>query len=164
MFMSIKEYALRILVNLLPAPSAPMMQLHCLAKASVLAATLCVPFAASSSWALTPAQEAYLKKLDAPILLRGDYFNAVMAAYKDFADELAKNAAAAKSADTPNKQLADWLSKIEHFDIQVEQTKESFIVEFGPTVRGNFLPVLGGGARYVIDRNTFTITSRIFSK
>jgi len=113
---------------------------------------------------LTPAQAAYLEKLNQPVLLRGDYFRATMVAYDDFSHNLRRNAEAATLPETQNKPLAEWLSKIEDFDIDVSQTKDSFILDFRPTVRGSFGPVFGGGARYVVDRISFKITSRTFSK
>jgi hypothetical protein len=112
----------------------------------------------------TPMQREYLKKLDEPVLLRGDYFKAAMSAYSDFESELSKNASAATSANTPNPSLASWLSKIENYDIHVSQSAGHIVVQFNPTVRGKFLPVLGGGARYEIDKGSFAILSKVFSK
>ena len=112
----------------------------------------------------TPMQREYLKKLDGPVLLRGDYFKATMSAYSDFESELSKNASAATAADTPNPSLASWLSKIENYDIHVSQSAGHIVVQFNPTVRGKFMPVLGGGARYEIDKTSFSILSKVFSK
>jgi hypothetical protein len=112
----------------------------------------------------TPMQREYLKKLDEPVLLRGDYFKATMTAYSDFESELSKNASAATAADTPNPSLASWLSKIENYDIHVSQSAGHIVVQFNPTVRGKFMPVLGGGARYEIDKTSFSILSKVFSK
>lgn len=112
----------------------------------------------------TPMQREYLKKLDEPVLLRGDYFKATMSAYSDFESELSKNASAATAADTPNPSLASWLSKIENYDIHVSQSAGHIVVQFNPTVRGKFMPVLGGGARYEIDKASFAILSKVFSK
>lgn len=112
----------------------------------------------------TPMQRAYLKRLDEPVLLRGDYFKATMSAYSDFEHELSKNASAATAPDTPNPSLASWLSKIENYDIHVSQSAGHIVVQFNPTVRGKFMPVLGGGARYEIDKVSFTILSKVFSK
>jgi hypothetical protein len=112
----------------------------------------------------TPLQREYLKKLDGPVLLRGDYFKAVMSAFADFESELSKNGRAATAPDTPNPSLALWLSKMENYDIHVSQNAGRIIVQFNPTVRGNFMPVLGGGARYEIDKQSFEVLSKTFSK
>jgi hypothetical protein len=112
----------------------------------------------------TPMQREYLKKLEEPVLLRGDYFNAILSAYADFESELSKNATAAAAPDSPNPSLALWLSKIENYDIHVSQSSGHIVVQFNPTVRGKFLPVLGGGARYEIDAGSFKVISKIFSK
>jgi hypothetical protein len=109
-------------------------------------------------------QREYLKKLDGSVLLRGDYFKGIMSAYTDFASELSKSASAATAPDTPNPSLALWLSKIENYDIHVSQSAGHIVVQFTPTVRGKFMPVLGGGARYEIDKDSLVILSRIFSK
>jgi hypothetical protein len=109
-------------------------------------------------------QKEYLKKLNAPILLRGDYFKAVMSAYSDFEQELSKNESIAASPDSPNPSLAEWLSKIENYDINVSQSGGRIVVQFNPTVRGKFVPVLGGGARYEIDAGSFLVLSKSFSK
>ena len=52
-------------------------------------------------------QREYLKKLDGPILLRGDYFKAVLTAYSDFSGELTKKEAAGtlQTLQTGNSQL-----------------------------------------------------------
>ena len=112
----------------------------------------------------TPMQKEYLKKLEGPIILRGDYLKAILSAYSYFGSELSKNERAAAAPDTPNKELAAWLSKIEDYDIHVSQTRDAIVVDFTPTVRGNFMPVLGGGAHYEIDKTSFEIRSRVFSK
>ncbi len=112
----------------------------------------------------TPMQREYLKKLEEPVLLRGDYFNAILSAYSDFEIELSKNARAATAPDSPNQSLALWLSKIENYDIHVSQSGGRIVVQFNPTVRGKFMPVLGGGARYEIDMESFKVLSKSFSK
>ncbi len=128
----------------------------------LLGATIAIfPLAQAAETAM---QLEYLKKLDEPVLLRGDYFKATMSAYSDFESELSKNARAATAADTPNPSLASWLSKIENYDIHVSQSAGRVVVQFNPTVRGKFMPVLGGGARYEIDKESFVILSKVFSK
>jgi len=109
----------------------------------------------------TPAAAKYLKKLEEPIILRGDSFKAVLVVYEDFSKRLASNEAAANAAETPDRQLALLMSKIENYDIHVEQTKSSYVVQIGPTLRGDVPLIFGGGARYIIDRQTFAISKKI---
>ena len=108
----------------------------------------------------TPAQKAFLQKLNQPIILRGDYFKAVLVAYDDFSRKLAENESAGKLPTDTNPELARWLSKIEHYDIHVEQTKSTYIVQIGPTVREDAPTVFGGGERYVINRKSFRISEK----
>lgn len=111
---------------------------------------------------LNPAQKEYLTKLDEPIILRGDFFRAVMAAYEDFGKLLRKRAQEAPTAT--NQMLTERLSKVDNFDINVERSEGTIVVEFVVTVRGGHDPVFGGGARYIIDGTTFAITEKIYSK
>lgn len=120
--------------------------------------------AAESQPALTPMQREYLKKLEGPIILRGDYFKAVSVAYSDFEKELSKNADAARAPDAPNKALLDWTSKIENYDIHIAKKGELISVDFIPTVRGNFMPVLGGGGHHDVSGSSFQIESKLLSK
>jgi hypothetical protein len=131
---------------------------------SLILAASFVSGASSAESELRPAQKDFLKKLDEPIILRGDYFKAVMVVYEDFSHRLAENEAAAKSATGGNPELSQWLSKIEHYDIHVEQNPSSYIVQIGPTIRGDAPTVFGGGARYVIDRKSFEITEKVMLK
>ena len=129
-----------------------------------LGATVLYPNGTQAQSPLTPMQSEYLKKLEGPIILRGDYFKAVQAAYSDFANELAKNASAALAPDSPNKALAEYASKVENYDIHITKTGEKIGVNFIPTVRGNFMPILGGGAYYEVNASSFQIESKHFSK
>lgn len=121
----------------------------------------------------TPQAKEYLKKLDEPIILRGDYFKAALVAYNDFLQVLAMNAAAANTrapADNTipmspgGKDLYTKLSKIENFDISIQQSDSSYTVQIGPTLRGDMPLVFGGGARYQVDKQTFSIKSKTLLK
>jgi hypothetical protein len=110
-------------------------------------------------------RQEYLKKLDQPILLRGDYFKAVLAAYEDFSHTLAENDAAARSDAPRNRDLSRLMSKIENFDIGVSQTNTDYLVDFAITFRGGDpLMVTGGGTHYVVDRHTFKIKEKTLRK
>ena len=132
--------------------------------ASALALGLVVPTAARAGPPAKKLQREYLRELEKPIVLRGDYFKAVMAAYADFAKQLSRYGAVATASRSRSKELTIWVSKIEDYDIRVSQKGEIITVMFIPTVRGNFLPVLGGGATYAVDDRSFMIRSRILPK
>lgn len=137
-------------------------------KPIVLATLLCsiaLPYAKGET-PYTPQAKEYLRKLDEPILLRGDYFKATMVAYHDFLKtKLASNAAMANIyARNGNKELYIKLSKIENFDISIEQSESFYTVDIGPTLRGDMPIVFGGGAVYQIDKKTFLIKSKMLTK
>jgi hypothetical protein len=113
---------------------------------------------------LSAAQKEYLKKLDEPVVLRGDYFKAINVAYADYSKTLAGFDAKSKIADGQRATTLDWLSHIENYDIHVEQTNATFIVYFPPTVRGDAPIIMGGIAEYEIDRKTFQIISKSTGK
>lgn len=99
----------------------------------------------------------YLASIEKPIVLRGDYFKAVEVAYReDFLSHIEDR----KS----NTNLSDFLSKIENYDIHIEQKENDFVVTFGPTVRNNAPDIFGGGARYVIDSKDFIIKEKVYTK
>src|ERR1700749_3593190 len=64
---------------------------------------------------LSSAQKEYLKKLDAPVVLRGDYFRAVTIAYQDFSKRLAENEAHSKVETGERAITLRWLSQIENY-------------------------------------------------
>jgi hypothetical protein len=136
----------------------------------MVVAALLYAFAVPCSWGeqpYTPQAKEYLRKLDEPIVLRGDYFRAAMVAYKDFLhSRLAKNAklANAYSANgqvpSRNADVYTMLSKIENFDMHIQQSDSTYTVEIGPTLRGDMPLMFGGGMIYEIDKKTFAITSK----
>lgn len=107
-------------------------------------------------------------KLDEPIVIRGDYFKAVLTAYqRDFANEILKDKA--KKAETRRGTegefpLLDFLSKIENYDIAVELKDGNYIVSFGPTPRKGAPEIFGGGAHYIIEAKTFKIIEKRYTK
>jgi hypothetical protein len=99
----------------------------------------------------------------ADVILRGDYLKAAEVASKDLLKTLSQRGEEARSSKSSDPALASKLSKIENYDISIDQTPTSFILQLGPTVRDQSV-VFGGGARYVIDRSTFAITEKTFLK
>jgi hypothetical protein len=100
---------------------------------------------------------------DRPTILRGDYLKAAIVAYQDFARHLAQ--LAAETHSNTGNEMTDKLSKLENYDISVDQTPSFYVVQFGPTVRDNIFGVMfGGGVRYEIDRRTFAISNRVSVK
>lgn len=97
--------------------------------------------------------DQFMKNPDMPVILRGDYFRAVQAAFGDFSKVLVERAAEGSP-----------IPKIENYDIHIEQTARTFVVWFRPTMRDPDHIVMGGGVTYTIDRNTFLIATRAFSK
>ena len=136
----------------------------------MVVAALLYAFAVPCSWGeqpYTPQAKEYLRKLDEPIILRGDYFRAAMVAYKDFLhSRLAKNAklANAYSANgqlhSRNVDVYTMLSKIENFDFHIQQSDSTYTVEIDPTLRGDMPLMFGGGMVYEIDKKTFVIKSK----
>ena len=107
---------------------------------------------------LSAEAKKHLKKLDEPIFLRGDYFKAVQVAYEDFRRVLAAKVEFGNSRDPDDAADIQWLANIENYDIYVEQTATSYVVQFDVTLRNNPPMIFGGRTRYTIDRSTFAIT------
>jgi hypothetical protein len=101
---------------------------------------------------------------DREVYLKGDYFKALQTAYRDFEKKLARHKTDASSARSGNPELSLRLSRIENYDIHIEGTPESYIVNIGPSTRDQTHVVFGGGAKYVISRATFAIVDKIYYK
>ena len=132
-------------------------------------ATFVVFFVAMSGMCLadeaaSSVTEQFMKNPDLPVIVRGDYFKAIQVAYRDFSKVLARRARESNSLVGPTSELELRLSKIENYDIHVEQTPTSYTVWFRPTMRDTVDVVMGGGATYTVDRNTFSITKKVLSK
>jgi hypothetical protein len=130
--------------------------------ALLFVALIVVPFAPQIGCAaeLSEAQRAYLKKLDGPILLRGDYFKAIAAAYEDFSKRLERDAVKSRALTGEEANHSQWLSRIENYDINVEEAGTMILVSFSPTVRGDPPIIFGGVVNYQVDRKTFQIVSK----
>src|ERR1700731_3197096 len=86
-------------MRMLPAAGRSLFDRRFLCTAMLV--TLIAMFPVERSLAetpLNPAQKEYLTKLDEPIILRGDFFRAVMADYDDFGRLLRKRAQGAPTA------------------------------------------------------------------
>lgn len=101
---------------------------------------------------MAAAFKQFMASPDSPIVLRGDYLRAVTIAYRDFSTSKTFRSA---------RQDAKGRVEMEDYDFSVDLTPKSFIVQFGPKVRGDPSHVVfGGGARYEIDRASFKIVDR----
>jgi hypothetical protein len=118
-------------------------------------------FCAADEASMGAVFKQFMSAPDSPVILRGDYLKASMVAYQDFAKHLVRVTSEAHSKTTNDRVLSDQLSKLENYDISVDQTPTSYIVQFGPTVRNSAHVVFGGGMRYIIDRNTFAIADKV---
>lgn len=109
----------------------------------------------------------YIKSLDKPIELRGDYLKAVMTAYnQDFSKVLEKHKqqiSIDKNVQERSSHFA-FLSKLENYDVLIELKGKDYAVSFGPTVRGDAPEIFGGGAQYLVDGKTFEIKDKKYSK
>jgi hypothetical protein len=98
--------------------------------------------------------------LSAPVLIRGDYFKAITVAFEDFSKRLARDESKSKALSGEEATRFAWLSHIENYDVNVEQTESMFLVYFSPTVRGEAPIILGGVVKYQIDRKTFQVATK----
>ena len=115
----------------------------------------------------SPVAREYLKNLEKPIVVRGDYFKAITVAYGDFERILEQRRAAAESptTGTSDRERFKRLAAIENYDIHVRNTPATYVVTFGVTFRGDTpLLTMGAGMRYVLDRNSFTIKEKAPAK
>jgi hypothetical protein len=108
------------------------------------------------------ALSEFLDHPDKPIYVRGDYFKAIFAAYNEFSKIFAKRKAESVAPKTDNSKLSSRLSKIENYDIYVEETSGSYSVHFSPTRREPLHEVFGGSATFVVDSASFRIIDRTF--
>jgi hypothetical protein len=108
--------------------------------------------------------EQFMRNPDLPVIVRGDYFKAIEVAYRDFSKVLSRRARESKSFAGSLSELELRLSKIENYDIHVEQAPSSYTVWFRPTMRDTNYIVMGGGAAYTVDGSTFSIIKVAFSK
>jgi hypothetical protein len=123
----------------------------CAAAAFLCFSALCT----ADETAMASTFKRFMEAPDSPVILRGDYLQAVLVAYKDFSKILAARSAQASDPD---------LSKLQNYDISIDQTAATVIVQFGPTVRDKAHVVFGGGAQYVVDRSTFAIMQKTLLK
>jgi hypothetical protein len=107
-----------------------------------LATSLCL----ADDVSMGEAFKQFMAAPDRPVILRGDYFRATSVAYRDFSKEKGGH------------------SQMQNYDVSIDQTPTTYIVQFGPAMKDPSEVVFGGGARYVIERTSFRILSRTFLK
>lgn len=113
---------------------------------------------------MSAAFKRFMAAPDNPIILRGDYLKAAQVAYQDFSKILSQKSEDARTGRAGDPALSDKLSKLENYDVSIDQTPTTFVVQFGPTVRDKGLDVSGGGASYIVDRSTFALKQKTMLK
>jgi hypothetical protein len=99
------------------------------------------------------------------VVIRGDYFRAASVAYADYSQHLAKRARDASAPDYKgDRELVEYLSRIEHFNIEVGFGNGSYHIRIAPRTSEQFRGIFGGGAFYLIDAKEFKIREREYSK
>ena len=107
----------------------------------------------------------FLDHPDRPIYVRGDYFRALQVAYGDFAKVMVQRGAAVSAAgDKDSRESALRLSKIDNYDIYIEESGDSYRIHIAPTRREPLHEYFGGGATYVVSRVSFKIIDSTMSK
>ena len=88
------------------------------------------------------------------LIVRGDLFRAAQVAYEDFAEKLRRNAREASDpkAAPSTKELAQYLSTIDHYTIKVAAGPTRYIVWIAPRANRDFTVIFGGDATYVPGR------------
>jgi hypothetical protein len=99
------------------------------------------------------------------VVIRGDYFRAVQVAYEDYSIKLLKRAKDAAAPDgTGDKKLAEYLSHIEHFNIQVGAGHGRYNVWILARASEEFPVIFGGDALYIIDDRDFKVIEKHYGK
>ncbi len=109
------------------------------------------------SWAVLALSAQGLASDTGGGVLNGEVLKACVVAYQDFTKLLAKEHAGGKG------KPAEPLSRVEDYDVKIEERPDEFLIMFLPALP-KFIDVKGGGAGYTIRRNDFKITDRILYK
>lgn len=103
--------------------------------------------------------------INVEVVIRGDYFRAAQVAYEDYSKKLLKRAQEAAAPDgTGDKKLPEYLSHIEHFNIQVGAGHGRYNVWILARASEDFPVIFGGDALYVIDAKDFKILEKHYGK
>lgn len=103
--------------------------------------------------------------INVEVVIRGDYFRAAQVAYEDYSKKLLKRAREAAAPDgTGDKKLSEYLSHIEHFNIQVGAGHGRYNVWILARASEDFPVIFGGDALYVIDANDFKVLEKHYGK
>ncbi len=111
------------------------------------------------AFADSPALGDFLAHSDSAIYVRGDYCKALLIVYRDFSKILEKHRRNARGDQTEKR-----LSRIENYDIHIEQDADNYTIHVAPTLRDHGQEVFGGAFTYVVRRSTFQIAEVTPSK
>jgi hypothetical protein len=119
--------------------------------------------AATSIAQATPKDD--INWINVEVVIRGDYFRAALVAYDDYSKKLAKRLHESTAPDgTDDKKLTEYLSSIEHFNIQVGFGHGRYNVWILARVSEDFPVIFGGDALYVIDAKDFKVLEKHYGK
>jgi len=96
--------------------------------------------------------------LNDELVVRGDYFRAMMVAYDDFSKQLAE------STKGPNKEFSDHMSRIENYNFKVAAGPARYVVWITPRMSDDYPVIFGGQGTYILDAQTFKVLEKHFSK
>lgn len=129
--------------------------IHRIRTLSLLPLLLAVTLAVGSfAHAGTPAPGWINEEL----VVRGEYFRAMMVAYEDFSKHIAESSA------SPNKKFVDHMSRIENYNFKVAAGPQRYVVWISPRMSDDYPAIFGGEGSYILDAQTFKVLEKHFSK
>jgi hypothetical protein len=119
---------------------------------------------AASSFAQAAPKDD-IEWINVEVVIRGDYFRAASVAYGDYTKRLTKRVQELTAADGKgDKKLIEYLSSIEHFNIQVGFGHGRYNVWILARASEDFPVIFGGDALYVIDAKDFKVLEKHYGK
>ena len=121
---------------------------------------LCVlSFYLSSTPLYSFANEKLNLATDGSIIIKGEIFKGCMIAYDDFLKEIEKKYRN-KSSD-----MAIYLSKIENYDVELDQDDTSYFISFYPrTSLKDKMIIKGGATKYTINKSDFKLIHKEYQR
>lgn len=99
------------------------------------------------------------------LVIKGEYLHAVLVAEKDFSVWISSRASKLESHGTNiNHKLAEYLSKIDNYNIEIGFGRDRYLVWITPRVTDEFPIIFGADALYTIDRKTFQVIDKQYGK